>query len=125
MPHKLLATRLAIATHDCTIREIADRIEMNAETVRRYMSGRSPSYQFLAAICRHYEVLGTWLLLGEGPRTKEELIEQALHQVKANEMLQMIARRLDSIEDRLGELESVNRGLRPRTTSRADTSRAT
>lgn len=122
MSSKLLANRLVIATGDRSIRQIASELGMNPETVRRYMAGRAPSFEFLAAICRKYDVLGSWLLLGEGPRTHKEFVEQTLHEVKANEMLEMIARRLDSIEGRLVDVEKrdIRRARRPAAGSPTD-----
>ncbi|MFK7883056.1 MAG: helix-turn-helix domain-containing protein [Phycisphaerales bacterium] len=105
MSRKLLSTRLSIAVGNQTARQVAEQVDMNPETVRRYLAGRSPSFEFLAAICEHYEVLGTWLLRGEGPRTREELVKQTLKEVKSNEMLELIASRLDQLEQRIIGIE--------------------
>ena len=42
---------------------------VNVNTIGRYESeASSPKADFLLALCRHYNISPTWLLLGQGPR---------------------------------------------------------
>lgn len=46
--------------------ELAERMNLHPETVRRYLRGQKPAPEFLAGICRELGVSPRWLLLGEG-----------------------------------------------------------
>jgi len=46
--------------------ELAERMGLHPETVRRYLRGQKPAPEFLASICRELGVSPRWLLLGEG-----------------------------------------------------------
>ena len=46
--------------------ELAEKMGLHPETVRRYLRGQKPAPEFLAGICRVLEVSPAWLLLGEG-----------------------------------------------------------
>lgn len=109
MRDPLLASRLRIAVRGDSARQVADRVGMNPETVRRYLNGISPSAEFLTAICRVYGVLGTWLLCSEGPRTEAERPEHLLGTVSTRELAQQLVERLSRIENRLGTLEQSQR----------------
>ncbi len=55
------------------LKDLADQLGVNYQTVQRYFSGdRSPSTDFLAAFSNHLDVSGTWLLTGKGPMSLTE-----------------------------------------------------
>lgn len=52
-----------------TVASFCNKLGIHRNTLPRYESGdRNPDAAFLEAICRHYNVSPTWLLLGEGPK---------------------------------------------------------
>lgn len=65
--HVQLAARLRQFREGRTYVEIASRLNMSRETLRRYFSGDRPSAVFLIALCREYNLSPAWLMLGEGP----------------------------------------------------------
>lgn len=112
-----LTERLRIITGGQTIREVAEMVGMNHETVRRYLSGHAPSTEFLAQICDHYGVSGNWLLLGKGPPTIKAIQRQALENATEEELMGALATKLQSIELRLDNLELAMKRYGPRKAS--------
>lgn len=65
-----------------SIREVANDLGMNAETVRRALQGESrPSVEFVMAVCSTYNVSAHWLLFGEGPRASDEVSGARSHRL--------------------------------------------
>ena len=61
-----LVRRLLLVVDNQTVLEIALATGHHRETVRRYVAGQWPSAEFLADVCRAYNVNGDWLLTGRG-----------------------------------------------------------
>lgn len=113
MQDSLLVTRLRIAVAPDNYRQVSETTGINAETVRRYMTGKTPpSAKFLAEVCKAYRVQGSWLLLGDGPRTKAELMDMMLTKAKAAQVLESLADRLENLEGRLEGLEKQSLAAR-------------
>lgn len=79
-------------------RQVADRIDMNAETVRRYMSVAAPSVKFLAAIAEAYDIDLHWLVTGEGGARRSESPRHALARVGVRDLCEELGRRLAANE---------------------------
>ncbi|MCC5823743.1 MAG: helix-turn-helix domain-containing protein [Phycisphaerales bacterium] len=109
-----LTERLRIITGGQTIREVAEMVDMNHETVRRYLSGHAPSTEFLAQICDKYGVSGNWLLLGKGPATIKAVRKQALETASEEELMGVLGSKLQSIELRIENLELAVKRYGPR-----------
>jgi transcriptional regulator with XRE-family HTH domain len=64
-----ISDRVAAACEGVRISSIATITGVHPETVRRYVTGKSPpSGAFLAALCDGLGISPRWLLLGDGPR---------------------------------------------------------
>lgn len=69
-----LLHRLDEVVRGQSIREVADRLQMCGETVRRMLRGEGrPSTEFLQAVCETYNVSAHWLLFGTGPKFADEV----------------------------------------------------
>ena len=86
-----------MAVGPVSYRQIAERVGMNAESVRRYMYGYAVPAEFIAAICREYGVSGSWLLLGLGTRTLAEHRLEAVRSATTQELLDVIAERVPPV----------------------------
>lgn len=64
-----LVSRVQLACRGYKAGELAERMNLHPETVRRYLRGQKPAPEFLAGICRELDVSPAWLLLGEGEPT--------------------------------------------------------
>ena len=96
MSFENLPERLRITVGPASYRQIADRVEMNAESVRRYMHGQAVPAEFIAAVCRAYGVSGSWLLLGIGPRTLDADRSATIRSATTEELLAAISERVVS-----------------------------
>lgn len=86
-----LQSRLAAAVGSRTCREIGEMTGVHAESVRRYLQGRSPSAEFLVELCRSLKLNGHWLLTGEGPMFAGEITPRALDSAEPPALLQSLA----------------------------------
>lgn len=66
-----IQSRLRIAIGGMTYAQVATMTGVSKESVRRYMRGDSPSYEFLVSICRGFGLSADWLLLGDGAMRRE------------------------------------------------------
>lgn len=62
--------RLLVVIGSGTVLQVAQATGHHRETVRRYVAGQWPSTEFLAAVCRAYNVNGDWLLTGRATAPK-------------------------------------------------------
>jgi hypothetical protein len=99
-----------------TLREISDRTGVHAEAIRRYMGGRAPSPEFLAALCAMAGVSAHWMLTGEGPMHTEQVraadLERATPAQIMSAMVAAIERLSDRVETLEGSLDKVERQVR-------------
>lgn len=100
-----LHERLLAVVGDQTYRALGDETGHNAETVRRYMQGQSPSVEFLAAVCATQGVSADWLLTGEGPMRAPEARRRAAAQANPGEILSAVAGTLERLMARVDRIE--------------------
>lgn len=112
MDTETISDRLRIATKARTAKQVADEIGMNPETVRRYFNGHAPSAEFLAKVCKVYEVNGTWMLTGMGYPTMQGAKKDALNLSGHTELLDTLASKLTHMEQRSESLERELTALR-------------
>ena len=63
-----LGERLKELRGEQSVAEFCRQFGIHRNTLPRYESGeRTPDADFIAALCKHYSVNPSWLLLGEGP----------------------------------------------------------
>lgn len=99
MPFETLPERLRIAVgSDQSFRQIAERVGMHPETVRRYMHGSSIPAEFVVRICQEYGVSANWLLLGAGPRSIQPVDLDSIRTIPTPELLALLAGRLEGGE---------------------------
>ncbi len=98
--------RLAAVAGQMTFRRLGEITNTNQETVRRYMSGQSPSAEFLAALCRAMGVNGRWLLTGQGPAKVTDLRAHALTEANSAELMTAISNTLTALIERVDRLET-------------------
>ena len=109
-----LHERLNLLMGKRTYREIGELTNTNSETVRRYMSGQTPSVEFVASLCRRLNVSSEWLLTGRGPVKLTELKMQALREADAGELLQAMATTMEKLLERVDRLERYTQSLETR-----------
>ncbi len=88
-----------------TYREIGDLTGTNAETARRYMSGQSPSVEFIIRLCQRKGINGQWLLSGQGPMRASEIKSASLRDAGPGELLSAMAVAIETMRDRLDRVE--------------------
>ncbi len=64
---------------------VAELTRHHPETVRRYLSGQSPSVEFVAALCVALRVNAQWMLTGRGPMLSDDIrTERSAAPTRAN-----------------------------------------
>ncbi len=111
MPESALHERLREAVGQRTYRAVSDLTGVNAETVRRYLSGQAPSVEFVAALCAALGLNAHWVLTGKGPRTESDRSIATLRDAHPAELLGAIAGALESLTERVDRLEAYAQGL--------------
>jgi transcriptional regulator with XRE-family HTH domain len=109
-----LHERLAAAVGQRTYRAVADMTGTNAETVRRYMQGQSPSVEFLASVCAALHVNAHWMLTGQGAMLQSDSRVHALQQANPGELMGAIASALESLTQRIDRIEQYVQFLETR-----------
>ena len=72
-------------------REVAKRIGMNPETVRRQLGFGKPSVPLLIALANEYGLDMHWLLTGHGTPFRSDLLDYALDQYGERAILRSVA----------------------------------
>lgn len=101
-------------------REVGDLTGTNAETVRRYLSGQSPSVEFLTALCVATQASPEWLLTGRGPMRQSDVRAHALQGANAHELLGAIAQTLEKLIERVERLERFLQTMETRLRARRE-----
>lgn len=86
-----LKERLHVVARGMSMRQLAGVTGHHPESIRRYLNGRSPSAEFLAAVCDRLDVNGDWLLAGRGSMRSSEVRERVLESSGAPELLRALA----------------------------------
>ncbi|HBS28770.1 MAG TPA: hypothetical protein DEB06_04815 [Phycisphaerales bacterium] len=100
-----LHERMKAAAGSMTFRALAEVTGQNAETVRRYMQGQAPSVEFLAALCRRFDLSAQWLISGRGPMKNADARAHALREANPSELLSAIAEALERLTERVDRIE--------------------
>jgi transcriptional regulator with XRE-family HTH domain len=100
-----LHDRLRQAVGGRTFRHVAELTGVNHESVRRYLSGQTPSVEFLAALCKALSVNSDWLLFGRGPMRLEDVRASALREAPAPDLLTALAGTVEELITRIERLE--------------------
>lgn len=105
MSHNGLHERLKMIADGESFRSIGAKTEHNAETVRRYMKGQSPSVEFIAAFCAVFDVNESWLLTGRGTPRASDVRRHQLSQANPGELLAAVAEALERLTERVDRIE--------------------
>ncbi len=100
-----LHDRLRQVAEGHTYRALGEMTGVHAENVRRYMTGQTPSIEFLGGLCASLEINADWLLTGRGPMRVSELPRQALHRADAGEIVRAVAEAMEKLHERVDRLE--------------------
>ncbi|MBL0869202.1 MAG: helix-turn-helix transcriptional regulator [Phycisphaerales bacterium] len=100
-----LHDRLHDIAEGMSYRELGELTGTNAETVRRYMQGQSPSVEFLTALCRRKGINAQWLLTGSGPMRSADIKVASLREANFGELLSAMAISLELLRERLDRVE--------------------
>lgn len=100
-----LNRRVRLVVGSQTLRQIAKIGGVSVETARRYMNGTTPSSEFLGRVCEKLGLNAEWLLLGEGPMLLEGVHAEALKHATNEQLIGEIARKFDSMNERVARLE--------------------
>lgn len=113
-----LHERLLAVVGNRTYRGIAELTGQNAETVRRYLQGASPSAEFLAALCARLDLNANWLITGHGPMQRSEQRRHALREANASELMAAVANALEQLTGRVDRIETLVNTLEVRLNGR-------
>ncbi len=97
--------RLLAAVGNRTYRHIGELTGTHPETVRRYLSGQSPSVEFIAAVSTALNINADWLISGRGPMKCEELKAHALATADTSELLHAMSETIVKLIDRVELVE--------------------
>ncbi len=114
-----LHERLNRIAGQASFRSIGEKTGLNAETVRRYMKGQSPSVEFVAAFCKSYDVNEAWLLTGRGPAHASDVRRHQLSQANPGELLAAVADALERLTDRVDRIEQYIQTMETRLRARS------
>ncbi|MFG0257394.1 MAG: hypothetical protein ACF8GE_05780 [Phycisphaerales bacterium JB043] len=101
-----LHQRIKAACGNRTYKSVAEATGHNAETVRRYLRGHTPSVEFLESLCASYALNATWLLTGSGPMHAKDVRGATLSQANPSDLLAAVAESLERLIDRVDRIES-------------------
>lgn len=102
-----------------TFRSVAQLTDQNAETVRRYLNGASPSIEFLEALCKRLDLNAHWLLTGQGVPNNSETRSHALKEANPSELLSAVAMALEALTGRVDRIEAMVNTIDVRLNARA------
>lgn len=100
-----LHDRLQMIFGDMTYKAIGELTGTNAETVRRYMQGQTPSVEFLGALCKRFDLNAHWLLTGEGTMRVGDGRRAAGSQETPGELLLALTEMVERVAERVDRLE--------------------
>lgn len=100
-----LHERILAAVGRRSIREVAELTRHHPETVRRYLSGQSPSVEFVAALCVALRLNAQWVLTGRGPMLSDDIRTEALRGADTGELLGAFAATVEAVQSRLERVE--------------------
>jgi hypothetical protein len=100
-----LHERILAAIGRRSIREVAELTRHHPETVRRYLSGQSPSVEFVAALCVALRLNAQWVLTGRGPMLSDDIRTEALRGADTGELLGAFATTVEAVQSRLERVE--------------------
>lgn len=106
MEHDTLHGRMRAAAGDLTVRALAEATGHNPETVRRYMNGQQPSIEFLAALCRRFDLNPQWLVAGTPPMLRADTRAHALRHAEPAELVISVIGALERLNTRVDRIES-------------------
>ncbi len=109
-----LHDRLQQITEGMTFRAVAELTGVHAENVRRYMTGQTPSVEFLGGLCSALGISADWLLTGRGPMRMSELPKHAAHKAEAGEVLLAVAASIERLQERVDRIETYVQTLETR-----------
>lgn len=89
--------RLRLVVGDRSSEEIGRLTGISGESVRRYLMGHVPSARFLATLCQHDRLNGTWLLTGQGEPTIGATGTVSLHAISTDVLMAELGKRLDQL----------------------------
>jgi len=116
-----LHDRLRDVIGNRSYRAVGELTDHNPETVRRYMSGKAPSVEFVAAICHKLDVHADWLLTGRGPVRASEVRAAALRGASPEDLLRAMSSTLEQIVQRVDRVETYVQTLETRVRTRIST----
>lgn len=77
------------------------------ETVRRYMTGSTPSVDFVVSLCTALDVSPDWLLFGSGPMDRRDAPASVLKACSIEMLLGELALHLRQFDERLASVEQT------------------
>lgn len=118
-----LHLRLLQITEGRTFRALSELTGVHAENVRRYMTGQTPSIEFIGGLCSALNVNADWLLTGRGPMRSTEMPKHAIHRADAAEILQAVADSIERLQERVDRIETYVQTMEARLRAAQEPSR--
>ena len=100
-----LHERLHTAAGKRTFKALSQLTDTHPETVRRYMSGQSPSIEFITQFCSALGICADWLCSGRGPMRLSDQLRHALGEAGPSDLLTAMSGCVDRMNDRIDRLE--------------------
>lgn len=86
-------------------RHVAELTGTNHESVRRYLTGQTPSVEFLTQLSRALGLSTEWLLTGRGPMLLQDVRASHLRESPAPDLLMALASTVETLLVRIDRLE--------------------
>lgn len=107
----MLHERLLAAAGKRSFRHLSQMTGVNAESVRRYMQGATPSVEFVAKLCREAGINADWLLTGRGPMRAADVKREALAGADATDLMSAVAGTMEGLIERVDRLDVFTQTL--------------
>jgi hypothetical protein len=109
-----LHERLRAAVGSRSFRHVAEMTDTNHESVRRYLSGHSPSVEFLGSLCKALNLNSDWLLFGRGPMKLEDVRSSVLRETPAPDLLRALTHTVEEVLQRMDRIERLMQTMETR-----------
>lgn len=108
-----IAERILLVRGKITQKEFAERLKINANTLRSYENGRAlPNNVFLEKVCTLFSINPSWLLLGTGSmRTEDKDIKSEKKSIESKGALTLEEMHaiIKKLEEKLAETKEAER----------------
>lgn len=101
-----ITRRVRVCVGSVAIAEVARRVAVHPETVRRYLNGQPPSIEFVQSLASRFGISLSWLMAGRGPMMERDVLMHTLSTATPLQLCQALGEKMAVIDERVTRLES-------------------